>query len=412
MNILIINHYAGSPNLGMEFRPYYFAKEWIKLGHKVIILASDFSHLRSKQPIVESDLQCENMDGIVYVWIKTTKYKSSGFKRILNILTFTTKLLINYKKITALANPEIVIASSTYPLDIYPAHCIAKKNKAKLIFEVHDLWPLSPMELGGYTKFHPFILVMQLAENYAYKHCDKVVSILPHAKRHMTEHGLKEEKFCHIPNGIVLEDWMSPKALPEKLQKVMDRLRSEGSFLVGYTGAHGIANSLRSIIDAVSKLINRNVVLVLIGGGQEKKKLVSFVEKNHFMNIYFFDPIDKYAVPTFLKQMDVLYIGLKKESLFRFGISPNKLFDYMMASKPIIQAIEAGNNLIKEANCGLCVEPENSEAISEAIIKMQSMSERDRKILGENGFKFVNQFHTYKILAETLLKLGQKSMTN
>ena len=409
MNILIINHYAGSPVLGMEFRPYYLAREWIRLGHKVIILAADYSHLRSKQPIVYSDLQSENKDGIIYVWLKTTKYISSSFKRILNILIFITKLLINYKKIIAIADPEIVIASSTYPLDIYPAYLIAKKNKAKLVFEVHDLWPLSPLEIGNYSKYHPYILVMQLAENYAYKHCDKVVSILPLAKKHMIEHGLREDKFCYVPNGIAFEDWKNRQGLPEKHQLIIDKLKNEGKFLVGYAGAHGIANSLYSIIDSVNELINQNVVLVLVGTGQEKENLISYVEKSNIKNIYFLEPINKYAIPTFLIQMDVLFIELKNESLYRFGISPNKIFDYMCASKPIIQVVESGNNLVNNANCGLSVKPGNLAAIIDAIIKLQSMSEGERKILGENGYKFVNQYHTYDILAKRFIEAMEQS---
>ena len=88
--------------------------------------------------------------------------------------------------------------------------------------------------------------------------------------------------------------------------------------------------------------------------------------------------------------MDVLYIGLQKQSLFRFGISPNKMFDYMMAAKPIIQAIDAGNNLVREADCGIDVEPDNVSEISKAILALKSMSEEERRKLGENGKKFVH----------------------
>ena len=85
--------------------------------------------------------------------------------------------------------------------------------------------------------------------------------------------------------------------------------------------------------------------------------------------------------------MDVLYIGLQKQSLFRFGISPNKMFDYMMAAKPIIQAIDAGNNLVGEADCGIDVEPDNVGEISKAILALKSMPEEERRRLGENGKK-------------------------
>ena len=105
-----------------------------------------------------------------------------------------------------LFNPNIVIASSTYPLDIIPAFLIAKKTRAKLIFEVHDLWPLSPIELGGMSPFHPYIMIMQWAENFAYRVSHKVVSILPKTKSHMQKHGLGPDKFAHIPNGIDIID--------------------------------------------------------------------------------------------------------------------------------------------------------------------------------------------------------------
>ena len=103
--------------------------------------------------------------------------------------------------------------------------------------------------------------------------------------------------------------------------------------------------------------------------------------------------------------MDVLYIGLQKQSLFRFGISPNKIFDYMMARKPVIQAIEAGNNLVQEAKCGIDVEPDNVAEISRAICKLQKMSEKQRRQLGENGYRFVMNKHTYGVLGQRFLNV-------
>ena len=137
MNILIINHYAGSPVMGMEFRPYYLAREWVKLGHQVTIVGANYSHLRASQPKSNKDLDEEHIEGIRYLWLKTPKYDSSGIKRVFNMLTFVCKLFINKNKIIKKTNPDVVIASSTYPLDIYPAFKIAKRNNAKLVFELH-----------------------------------------------------------------------------------------------------------------------------------------------------------------------------------------------------------------------------------------------------------------------------------
>ena len=401
MNILVINHYAGLPELGMEFRPYYMAKEWLREGHQVLIIGGSFSHLRKKQPENTRDV----IDGIQYIWIKLNQYKGNGIGSVISIFSFVGKLFCNYRKYLNNFKPDVVIASSTYPLDIYPAHRIAKHYHAKLIYEVHDLWPLSPMELGGFSEKHPFIRLMQKAEIDCYKYVDAVVSMLPKAEPHMREYGLTKGKFHYVPNGIVLSDWGSPKSISEEHGLLLNKLRKEGKFIVGFAGAHGIANSLYAVIDAVAMLGSQDVVLVLVGSGQEKDNLVKYVQKKGIKNIYFLPPINKLEIPLLLKEMDVLYIGLQKQSLFRFGISPNKMFDYMMAEKPIIQAIDAGNNLVKEANCGIDVEPDNINEISEAILTLKSMSEEKRNILGENGKRFVLANHTYQILGKRFLDI-------
>ena len=160
MKILLVNHYAGSPDLGMEFRPYYMSIEWIKKGHEVLIVGATYSHLRKNQPQTGQ----QKTDGINFLWIKTNTYRGNGLGRIISMFLFVFKLCLRINRLANAFRPDVVIASSTYPLDIYPAHRITRKANAKLVFEVHDLWPLSPLELGGYSKYHPFILAMQWAE--------------------------------------------------------------------------------------------------------------------------------------------------------------------------------------------------------------------------------------------------------
>lgn len=164
MNIILINHYAGSNIHGMEFRPYYLAREWVKLGHSVTIVAASFSHLRQKNPDL-SEMMEEVIDDIRYIWLPVNKYQGNGVMRFKNMLAFIYQLYKNMGKFIEL-KPDVVIASSTYPLDSYPAYKLAKKTGAKFVFELHDLWPLSPMELGGMSKWHPFIMLMQKAEDF------------------------------------------------------------------------------------------------------------------------------------------------------------------------------------------------------------------------------------------------------
>lgn len=398
MKILLINHYAGSNIHGMEYRPYYLAKEWVRSGHEVTIIAASHSHIRTVQPDMKENFQEEILDGIKYIWIQTPPYGGNGVKRIINMAVFVKELWLKANDLAQTIQPDAVIASSTYPLDIYPARKIAKKSGAKLVFEVHDLWPLSPMELGNMSPYHPFIMVMQKGENDAYRFADEVVSLLPKADQHMISHGMKPEKFHYLPNGIDLEQWSeSEESIPAEHQQIIDDLKKEGKFLIGYAGTHGIANALEYVIDAAKQLENDPVSFVLVGKGPEREELLK--KAKGLKNIHFLPVINKKAIPDFLSKMDALYIGWRRSKLYRFGVSPNKLLDYLMAAKPIIHGIEAGNDLVAEANAGISIPPEDPAKVAEAVRKMQSLSKEELHQMGENGRTFVKSTHDYKVIA-------------
>ncbi len=410
MNILLINHYAGTPKLGMEYRPYFLAKEWSKKGHVVTIIASSESHYRQLQPGVSKKITLEVIDGINYMWVKTPKYNGNGLGRFINILSFVLFLWTKAKYISTLINPNVVIASSTYPLDNYPSKKIAKLSKSKYIFEIHDLWPLSPIELGGYSVNHPFIKLLQHSENYAYRNCDLVVSILPKTLEHTVSHGLQSNKWHHIPNGIVLGDWGNSQSLSETENDLLDKLISSKQYSIAYTGAIGLANALDVFIEASKLASDLPINFFIVGGGTELDNLKQKAKHEKLSNLYFIDPIVKQKMPSLLDKFDILYIGLKNESLFRFGISPNKMFDYMMAAKPIIQSINAGNDMVSEANCGFSIPPENPKAVVGAIQKLIALADSERAQLGANGKNYVINNHDYRKLADNFLNLMQNNL--
>ncbi|MEG0392981.1 MAG: glycosyltransferase family 4 protein, partial [Anaerovoracaceae bacterium] len=301
--------------------------------------------------------------------------------------------------------PDIVIASSTYPLDIYPAHKIAKAAGGKLVFELHDLWPLSPMELNGYSKNHPFIVIMQRGEDYACKHSDAIVSLLPRADMHLVERGMAKEKFHWVSNGIVKEDWDKTEPIPELMEMELNKYKEEGQFLIGYAGNHGDANSLDSFIDVVAGLKDKKIMGILVGTGAKKDYFVKKVASEGITNVKFFDPIGKPQIPDFLSHLDCLYNGVKNISLFRFGTSFNKIYDYMMAGKPIICAVTAPNDTVGDAGCGYSIEGENDEALREAILKLYQMTEEERKIMGDNGKRVVMEEYEYTALSRKFMNI-------
>lgn len=404
MQILYIDHYAGSPNYGMEYRPYYLAREWVRSGHKVTIVGASYSHVRQKQPKCAKKNAYETIDDIQYIWCKTPVYKGNGFPRAKNIFSFVAGLYSLIPKLQEL-HPDIVIASSTHPLDIFPAAKLAKKVCAKLVFEVHDLWPLTPVEVGGMSSKHPFIMLLQWAENYAYKNADSVISLLPGAKRHMLNHGLKSNKFHVVPSGIDLAEWESnhDKLPTSTHQSTFNKLKAQGKFIVGYAGSHGKANALDQLVDAAKIIGNSPFHFVFVGDGPEKNRLISKVQTFLLKNVTFLPSVSKSTVPALLAEMDALYLGWLNRPIYRFGINPNKLFDYMMAGKPIIHSCSASNDLVAKARAGISVEAENPHAIAKAIRTLATMTTEQRDKLGQLGKEYVFRNHDYRLLAQKFL---------
>lgn len=409
MNILYLEHYAGSPDMGMEFRPFYLSREWVKMGHKVTIIAGDYSHLRKKNPVVNKDFCSEVIEGIEYVWLKTGKYKGNGVMRAITMGRFIGKLLQNSKMIAAKWKPDLVIASSTYPLDTYPAQKIARISKAKYVHEVHDMWPATLYEVGGMPKTHPFVILMQIAENSAYKHCDKCVSLLPYSKEYMIEHGLSPDKFVNIQNGVVEEEWLNSENIPEEHEQFFNEHLDK--FIVGYFGGHALSNALDKCLDVakICMTIDKDIIFVFVGDGVEKNRLIKRAEDEKIMNAYFLSRVNKKAIPSLVKHFDCSYMIGLPSPLYKFGLCLNKMYDSMMAGVPIICAFNAPRTLVSIYDCGIECDPSDVDQVIRAIQTIKNLSIDERQKMGQNGVDAILEHFTYTILAkEFLTKIFQE----
>ena len=389
----------------MEYRPYYLAKQWRQLGHDVTIVAASESHLRTKPVRSSRPVTEEWIDGVRYVWLSTPSYSGNGIRRVINMISFVARGFRHAREIVGTHPVDYVIASSTYPFDILSAKQIARISGAKLIFEVHDLWPLTPMELGGMKSSHPFIVAMQLAEDYAYRAADRVVSLLPNTIGHMVDHGMRPEKFLYIPNGVDSDAWNHSRAqLPTEHEKALRTLKDNGRLIIGYAGSHGLSNALGTLLDAAASLRDQRISFVLVGQGPDKVKLVDEAARRGLTNVNFLPPVARAAMPQLLSYFDVGYLGWQRQPLYRFGISPNKLLDYMMAGLPVIHSVEAANDPVADASCGLSVPPEDSGALADAVTRMSELSQEERAAIGRRGREYVLQNQTYEVLARRFIE--------
>lgn len=402
--IWYLHHYAGAPSLGMSYRPYYLSKEFNRQGYQTHVIGSAFHHLLNTPIDITEPVKQIIIDGQAYIFLKTPHY-TGNIKRLLNMVSYAWKVWRYQKKLIEITGvPSVIIVSSSHPFHYFSARSIAKKYQAKLIFEVRDLWPLSFIELLGFSPRHPLVLFMNYIERSAYSQADYVVSLLPHAFGYMHERGLSEDRFVYISNGAATDDlFESPETTPIEYERLITQKKQQGQFIVGYLGAHGAPNSMVDLIRALMLLKqqdNNNIHVILIGHGCQKNTLRLMAEAHQLDSVTFCDPVPKKQILSILALMDVVYLGWKNRPIYHYGVSPNKLFDYMLAGKPILHAFTGPNDIVQETQSGITVEAENPAAIANGLTRMASMSQDELNQMGQNGKDAVLSRYTYAYLGK------------
>ena len=146
------------------------------------------------------------------------------------------------------------------------------------------------------------------------------------------------------------------------------------------------------------------MAIVLVGSGHEQARLVNRVAVEGLQHVHFLPPIAKAQIPSFLQGIDLAIIGWQRVPIYRFGIAPNKLMDYMMARCPVLHAVEAGNDPVAEADAGLTVAPESPQAVADGLLRLAALPLAERRAMGERGRAFVLAHHSYPVLAQRFLQ--------
>lgn len=394
--VWIINQYASTPATGVGGRHFYLARELSKQGYKVYLVVSANHHLLRSKPELNTAYYCEQCDGFSVIWVRMPDYKEAhSRKRALSWFIFPWRLQ-GLQRVIPDA-PDTILVSSPSLFSFLGGRRLAKKLTARLVFEVRDIWPLTLVELGGYSKNHPFIKLMQWIEDEAYRVSDAVISNLKNSVEHMVSRGLSRGKFSWIPNGFSRDEVDLRVEINSGTSKRIPR----NKFIIGYAGTLGVANALDTLILSAEKLVEyKEIAFVLVGDGKEKNNLKRLVNDKGLNNVFFLDSIPKLEIQSMLSYFDVCYIGLTNDPLFRFGVSPNKLFDYMYSAKPIIYAIDSGDyKPVEAASAGIQVPAEDPEALSKAIVDIYGKTEEERRLMGLNARRAAENEYEYGALS-------------
>ena len=401
MRILVIAHFAGSPEYGMVFGHYYLAREWVKRGHQVTIVSASFAHTRHKQPLARHLVTEQNIDGIRYLWLRVPRYRAhSRLGRVLNIVSFALMCKLLWRRFGCF---DAVVCSSHHPLPIFTADRIARESKAPLVFEVRDLWPLTLIELGGASTLNPLIVWMQRAEDFAYARSDRIVSVLPYALEYMKPHGARPDKFVYIPNGV--EPLMATEPLPQQHMDRLSALRASGRRLIGYAGRVGLANALDACLLGLQYVSDPSWTLVVLGHGPHCPGLLDLAARKGLADrLLVLSPVSHRQSQEFLRHVDLAYLGLQDKRLFRYGVSSTKLNDYLLAAKVVVCAVPSPPDAVVASGAGIVCPPEDHRAIASAIDKLGQLTTEQLGAMGTAGRSWLLANRRYEDLAAQFLE--------
>lgn len=407
MNIWFFNHYAVPPELYPLARPYHFARHLQRKGHRVIIFAASSVHLSDQNLITDrSPLKAEKIGGVRYVFLRARNYEGNGIQRILNFFDYTLRLFTQTRRFR---RPDVILATSVHPLTCVAGILIARRYRCRCVVEIADLWPLTLVEYGALKERHPVTKLLYMLEHWIYKKADAVLFTIEGGKQYIMDQGWEKDvsldKIYYINNGVDLDVYRRQ----EKEEVWHDEdLEREDLFKVLYTGSMGQANSMYDILDAAERLKDRkDIRFLLYGAGYLEADLKKYAKKKHLTNVVFKGKVDKKYIPNILSKGDLNLMTAPSDRVTEYGLSMNKMFDYMASGKPTISNIQTRFDTLEETHSGVTVGAGDPKAMADAICRFYEMDKDEYDRYCRNAREAVKQYD-FKYLTDELEQILKK----
>ncbi len=349
-------------------RTYEHIKEWEKkedVKVTVITCVPNAPHGKAYAGYKNKLYQKHDFNGIevIRVWSYMTSHSCGFVRRVLDFASFSVMAFL----VGVFQKQDVIVATSPQFFTTWTAYSISKIRRKPWIFELRDLWPESIISVGVMKEGVIFHLLEKI-ELFLYKDATKVVAVTEAFKTNLIERGIAKDKIEVVSNGSNLELFF-PRI---KDIILLNELALRDKFVVGYIGTHGLAHSLDFIVQAISKVEDREIHFLFIGDGIMKKKMIEMSKNLHLKNITFIDSVAKEKVTEYLSIIDVSLVQLKKVDNFRTVI-PSKIFEASAMKKPTLLGVEGqAQEIIETYNAGLCFEPENEKDFIEKLLTLKN----------------------------------------
>ena len=407
--VWIVNHYAVAPDrpAAAGSRHFDLGRHLVARGHEVTIFAAGVNHLTGREERLGRTrlFRSQRFDGVGFVWLRTFPYRGNTWRRPVNMVSYVVALLVVQAR---LGRPDVVVGSTVHPFAALGAWAVAKLRRARFVLEIRDLWPQTLVDLGAMRPGSPGERLLRSLEAFLVRRATVVITLLPGMRDYLDQQGLPSGHVVYIPNGVDViafgTDQPAGTPAPESLERSMAeirRMRGEGRFILGYTGTFGLVNRLDVIIRAAAIADQQapgRIGLILVGDGPEREQLRRLADA--VPAVAFGPATPKRFVPTILRAIDGAVVHAVATPVYRYGISFNKLFEYMAAGVPVVFACDSQYDPVATTGAGLTVRPDDPERIAEAFLELAAISEGDRAAMGAAGRRYVEERHNLDRLGE------------
>ena len=406
--VWIVNHYASGPDWPAGTRHFDLARELVARGHTVTIFAASISHWTGTERRLSAGrlFRSEWIDGVRFVWLRTLPYHGNTWRRQLNMLSFLVTFLVVQTRSEA---PDAIVGSTVHPFAALGAWVAARLRGARFIFEIRDLWPQTLVDLGAMRVGSPGERLLRALEAFLVRRASVVITLLPGMRDYLAEHGLPANHVVYIPNGANLAvfggsapvDDGEPEAVARCLDEVR-RLKSAGRFVLAYLGAFGRVNRIDVIVAAAAIAEQRSpgrVGVLLVGEGPARAEAELLTAADPA--VAFGPAVPKRFVPSILRAVDATIVHTTYTPVYRYGISFNKLFEYMAAGRPVVFACESAYDPVRSTRAGLTVQPDDPERLADVFLELAAATPEARAAMGAAGRAYVAREHNIERLGET-----------